>query len=51
MIQRKFVVAMSAYAVLAVVATFTLDGVIREALWILLGGLAVKTWIAQHAGW
>jgi len=29
----------------------TLDGLMRNAVWILLGGLAVKTYIAQKAGW
>ncbi len=43
--------AMGAYAVLALLASFTLDGVFRIAVWILLGGLAVKTLIAHKAGW
>ena len=43
--------AMSAYAVLALMAAFTLDGALRYGVWILMGGLAVKTWIAYKAGW
>ncbi len=43
--------AMGAYAVLGALATFTLDGVFRAAVLILLGGLALKTWIAYKAGW
>jgi hypothetical protein len=43
---------MVAYAVLAVLAAFTLDGaLLRDAVWILLGGLALKTYIAHRAGW
>ncbi|MBZ5586179.1 MAG: hypothetical protein LAQ30_29140 [Acidobacteriia bacterium] len=43
--------AMGAYAVLALLALFTLDGILRIGVWILLGGLAVKTLIAYKAGW
>ncbi len=43
--------AMGAYAVLAALVFFTLDGVFRYGVWILLGGLAVKTFIAYKAGW
>ena len=43
--------AMGSYAVLALLAAFTLDGVMRSAVWILVGGLAVKTVIAYKAGW
>ena len=43
--------AMGSYAVLALLAAFTLDGVMRNAVWILVGGLAVKTLIACKAGW
>lgn len=42
---------MAAYAVIAVLAAFTLDGVFRVAIWILMAGLAAKTWIAHKAGW
>lgn len=43
--------AMSSYAVLAALAFFTLDGALRYGVWILMGGLALKTWIAHKAGW
>jgi hypothetical protein len=43
--------ALAAYAALALAATFTLDGVFRAAVLVLLAGLAVKTLIAHKAGW
>lgn len=43
---RRFAVGMLIYLVLAILATVTLDGPIRIATWLFLGGLAVKTWIA-----
>jgi hypothetical protein len=33
------------YAGLAILAGFTLTGVIRLATWIFLGGIALKTWL------
>lgn len=42
---RRFIAAMSVYVALAVLATFTLTGVIRIATWIFLGGIALKTCI------
>ena len=48
---KKFRIAMACYAVLAIIAAFTLDGSIRLALWVFLGGLSVKTVIAYAAGW
>jgi hypothetical protein len=47
----RFLWAMATYAVLALLAALTLDGLMRDAVWILLGGLAVKTYIAKKAGW
>ena len=47
----RFLGAMCAYAALALAATFTLDGLLLSAVWIFLGGLAVKTLIAHKAGW
>jgi len=46
---NRFWIAMSAYAVLAALAAFTLDGKPRTAVWILMGGLALKTVIAYKA--
>ena len=34
---------MSTYAILAALAGFTLDGRIRAATWVFLGGIAIKT--------
>jgi len=42
---------MGSYAVLALLAGFTLDGTLRYAVWILMAGLALKTYIAYRAGW
>lgn len=42
---------MVSYAVLAIVAGIALDGKFRLVVWILLAGLAAKTWIARAAGW
>jgi hypothetical protein len=43
--------ALAAYGALAVAALFTLDGVFRYGVWIVLGGFAAKTFIAHKAGW
>jgi hypothetical protein len=40
---------MGTYAVLGTLATVTLDGKMRLAVWIFLAGLAVKTLIAYKA--
>ncbi len=36
---------MSYYAVLAILAGFTLTGNIRLITWIVLGGIAIRTWL------
>jgi hypothetical protein len=41
----RFVAAMSAYAVLAILAGFTLDGNIRLGTWVILGYFAFRTWL------
>ena len=41
----RFYLAMAAYAVLALLAGFTLQGSFRLATWVFLGGLAFKTWL------
>ena len=48
----RFAVAMSIYAVLALLGAILLTGKIRAAVWVLLGGLAAKTVIvmAQRRG-
>jgi hypothetical protein len=49
---NKFAAAMGTYAVLALLAGFTLDGgLLRNAVWVLMAGLAIKTYIAHRAGW
>lgn len=47
----SFSAAMLSYAVLALIAGFALDGKFRLVVWIFVGGLALKTWIARAAGW
>jgi len=37
---------MSCYVILAVLAGFTLEGNLRIATWIFLGGIALRTWLA-----
>ncbi|MGA2272526.1 MAG: hypothetical protein ABSH00_03160 [Bryobacteraceae bacterium] len=50
--KNRFSAAMGTYAVLAILAGFTLDGgLLRDAIWILMAGLAIKTYIARRAGW
>ncbi len=39
----RLLIALSAYLVLALVATFTLDGVLRAAMWLFFIVLALKT--------
>ncbi|HMD71402.1 MAG TPA: hypothetical protein VKF41_08665 [Bryobacteraceae bacterium] len=51
---RRFLAAMGTYAAIAILAAFTLDGKLldgklRLAVWILMGGLALKTLIAYKA--
>jgi hypothetical protein len=47
---RRFVYAILTYAVLAILAVFTLDGIIRIATLVLLGGFALKTYLAVLKG-
>ena len=50
--KKRLVAAMTTYAIMALLAAFTLDGgLIRNAVWILMAGLAAKTYIAYRAGW
>jgi len=39
--------ALLAYAVIAVLAGLTLDGVWRAGVWVFLGALALKSWLAK----
>ena len=42
---RKFAAALAAFAGLAILAYFTLDGKILLATWIFLGAFALKAWL------
>jgi uncharacterized membrane protein len=49
---KKFIAAMAAYAAIAALAAFTLDGGnMRNAVWVLMAGLALKTYVAKRARW
>ena len=41
--------ALVSYAVLALLATFTLEGAFRYFIWILMAGLALKTYAAHKS--
>ena len=42
----RFRVALGIYLLLAALAWFTLDGVVRDATLVFLGGLTFKSWLA-----
>jgi hypothetical protein len=42
---HRFVAAMSVYAILAVLASFTLTGKFLAVTLVILGGFALKTWL------
>lgn len=44
-LNQRFAGAMAAYAVLAGLAWWRLDGEFLIAVWIFLGGMALKTWL------
>ncbi|MGB9458978.1 MAG: hypothetical protein WCB12_23245 [Bryobacteraceae bacterium] len=49
---KRLASAMATYAALAILAGFTLDGgLLRDAVWVLMAGLAIKTYVAHRAGW
>ena len=39
----RFAIAMAVYAVLGILGTISLTGKIRQAVWVFLGFLAIKT--------
>lgn len=41
----KFRAALAAYAILGILAVFTLDGEFRIGTLVFLGGMALKTWL------
>ena len=47
---RRFLYAMLTYAALAILAVFTLDGIIRIATLVFLAGFALKTYLAVLKG-
>jgi len=49
--KKRFLMAMATYAVITLLATFTLDGKLRMVVWIAMGFFALKTVIAYKAGW
>jgi hypothetical protein len=49
--RSKLAWALAAYVLLALITAFSIGGTPRIAVWILLGGLALKTLIANRAGW
>jgi len=49
--KNRLLAAMAAYAVIAILATFTLDGGLRVVIWILMAFFALKSYIAHRAGW
>jgi hypothetical protein len=52
MMSKRLATAMGSYAALGILAATTLDGgLLRNAVWVLLAALAVKTYIAYRAGW
>ena len=44
--RRRFIAALAIYIVLAVAAGLTLEGKFRIAVWIFLGGIAIRTGLA-----
>lgn len=42
----RFIAAMACYGVLALAAALTLERMPRALVWLFLGAMAVKTWIA-----
>lgn len=47
LMSTRLLVAFGCYTVLAILAALTLNGVFRVGVWVVLAGLAAKTWIAQ----
>lgn len=43
---RRLAAALAGYGVLALMAGLTLDGSLRLLVWLILGALALRTWLA-----
>ena len=48
---KRLLCAFGAYAVLALMASFTLNGKLLYGVWIVLAYFALRTYIAHRAGW
>lgn len=48
MTQSRLRGALAGYALIAFSATFTLEEKFRYAVWVLMGGLALKSWVAAQ---
>ncbi len=46
--KQKLIFALCAYALIAASAAFTLEEKFRYAIWVLMGGLALKTLVASQ---
>jgi hypothetical protein len=46
MSRLRLTTALAAYAAIALIDAFMLEGVVRTAMWIFIGGLTLKTLIA-----
>jgi antibiotic biosynthesis monooxygenase (ABM) superfamily enzyme len=46
---QRLLFALAGYAILALLAWFLTDGSLRLAVWVLLGGLVVRTLVAYEA--
>lgn len=50
--KKRLLAAMAAYAAIAILAAFTLDGgLLRNGVWVLMAFFAIKSYIAYRAGW
>lgn len=48
--RARFLGALAGYALIALSAAFTLEKELLWAVWVLMGGLAFKSWIALEQG-
>jgi len=46
----KLWIALATYALIAAIGTFWLAGTLRTAIWILMAGLAAKTFVGTRIG-
>lgn len=45
MTKNRFYLALACYAIISALAAIKLEGPFRVAVWVFMGGLAVKTWL------